>query len=320
MNLVVATEAHQQEALECVFQELGTPADRAAQAAKVIDEARRSGAGLPGLIEARREGRLIGAIWAQLQPGRSAAVWPPRSTTNEPGVEKILLAAAVDYLSGQDVGFAQALLSAEDSTNGSWLLEAGFEHAADLLYLASLQNVFPRQRPASELEFEPYVPENHARLEHVVEKTYQQTLDCPALNGMRSVAEVLSDYRLTGVFDPQRWLIVRHAGQDIGCLLLADHPDGGHWELVYMGLTPEARGHGWGAAIVRHAQYLTGAAGRARLMLAVDGANTPAVKMYEATGFLIWERRSVYLKRFADRQATDSATALPPTARNSAGP
>ena len=63
--------------------------------------------------------------------------------------------------------------------------------------------------------------------------------------------EVLSGYRTTGVFDPQRWLLVRQDGEDVGCLLLADHPTSSQWELVYMGLVPEVRGRGLGIELVR---------------------------------------------------------------------
>ena len=37
-------------------------------------------------------------------------------------------------------------------------------------------------------------------------------------------------------------------GRDVGVLLLADHPRARHWELMYMGLVPEARGTGLGPA------------------------------------------------------------------------
>ena len=36
----------------------------------------------------------------------------------------------------------------------------------------------------------------------------------------------------------------RCGGSDVGVLLLTDHPVDGQWELLYMGLAPEARGGG----------------------------------------------------------------------------
>jgi hypothetical protein len=130
----------------------------------------------------------------------------------------------------------------------------------------------------------------------LVERTYQGSLDCPALDGVRRIADVLEGYRAIGIFDPTRWIIARHREQDIGCLLLADHPRDHQWELVYMGVVPEARGHGWGVAIARHAQWLARQAGRKRLVLAVDAANLPAIAVYAAAGFVTWDHRSVYLR------------------------
>ena len=106
-------------------------------------------------------------------------------------------------------------------------------------------------------------------------------------------------YRFSlGVFRPENWLFVRSGAKDVGVLLLADHGMSQHWELVYMGLVPAARGKRIGAAIVQHAQQLVHRAGVARLVLAVDAANSPAIKMYNESGFIAWDTRIVYV-RFA---------------------
>ena len=90
----------------------------------------------------------------------------------------------------------------------------------------------------------------------LVERTYEGTLDCTALNGVRDIDDVINGYQATGVFRPENWLFVRSGGQDVGVLLLADHPQARHWELMYMGLVPEVRGRGWGRQIARYAQWL----------------------------------------------------------------
>jgi len=137
-------------------------------------------------------------------------------------------------------------------------------------------------------------------LAHIVEATYEQSLDCPAMDGLRSIEDILDGYRATGRFDPSRWLIVEHEGRDVGCLLLTDHPMHENWELVYMGVVARDRGHGWGVEIARHAQWLTRQAGRPRLVLAVDAANGPGIEMYSAAGFQAWDRRAVYLRTFGN--------------------
>ena len=135
----------------------------------------------------------------------------------------------------------------------------------------------------------------HARFAQLVDATYQDTLDCPAVNGVRSVEDVLQGYQATGHFDPQRWFIVRHQGEDVGCLILTDYPELATWELIYVGLVPAARGRGWGLSVVRHALWLCGQASRNRLILAVDAANEPALRIYAAAGFQSWDQKSVYV-------------------------
>jgi ribosomal protein S18 acetylase RimI-like enzyme len=176
------------------------------------------------------------------------------------------------------------------------LLAAGFEHVADLLYLVSEARAFPSTCPDDPFEFERYSSSAADRFAAIVERTYQGTRDCPRLNGVRPGAEVLEGYRAVGRFDPAIWRLVRHHGNDIGCLLLAHHPPHKLWELVYMGIVPEARGYGFGVALTRHAQWLARRAGIESLALAVDAANEPAIKGYAAAGFASRDRRSVFLK------------------------
>jgi len=252
-----------------------------------------------GLLGAYRGGRLVGATFSQLQPGKTALVWPPRTVAGEPAAtDERLLQTACDWLGRQGVRVAQILLRPDMPADETAWRRVGFEPLADLLYLVSQENQFPTRLPKNPLTFEAYSPVNHQRLARVVEATYQQTLDCPGLDDVREIEDVLDGYRATGVFDPSRWLIVRHEGRDVGCLLLADHPEHGNWELVYMGVVASARGHGWGMDIARHAQWLTRQAGRPRLVLAVDAQNRPAIAMYAAVGFETWDRRRVYSRVF----------------------
>jgi ribosomal protein S18 acetylase RimI-like enzyme len=150
---------------------------------------------------------------------------------------------------------------------------------------------------------EPYAPAKHARLAQLVEATYRETLDCPSMNGVRSIEDVLAGYKASGRFAPQHWLLATHQGQDVGCLLLTDYPDQENFELVYMGIVPESRGRGWGVELARYAQWRAGQAGRQRLVLAVDALNRPALQAYQAVGFSPWDQRSVYLKILRDKNA-----------------
>jgi ribosomal protein S18 acetylase RimI-like enzyme len=180
----------------------------------------------------------------------------------------------------------------------NFLTRCGFAELAELRYLVCFEEEFPESCPEGPLEFEVYREESYDRLKRVVAATYEGTLDCPGLNGVQRVEDVLAGYRATGVFDPARWLLVRHQGVDVGCLLLADHPDQDNMELVYMGVVSGYRGRGWGSAIARYAQWLTRLAGRPKLVAAVDTANGPGVEMYAGAGFEVWDRRRVFWRVF----------------------
>ncbi len=253
-----------------------------------------------GFLGAFRADRLVGAVFSQILPGKTAVVWPPRLIPGEPSdTAQALLESTSERFLAHHVRLAQVLLESDDCGDEPVLREAGYEFLANLLYLVCPDDEFPGSLPQGPVEFEPYCPANHERFTRVLEATYDGTLDCPGIDGMRENEDVLAGYRATGVFDPGRWLIVRHETSDIGCLVLTDHPEHGNLELIYMGIVPASRGHGWGMDIARYGAWRARQAGRERLVVAVDAVNEPAIRMYAAVGFRAWDQRSVYLKIFA---------------------
>jgi ribosomal protein S18 acetylase RimI-like enzyme len=256
------------------------------------------------LYDARRQGRLVGAVWAQPAPGRMAGLHPPQVVPGEPSSTAERLLSALDGpLRDANVRVVQSLLPRVAGPHAERLIKHGFRFTADLLYLVSTSLQPPDSLSASCLEYEPYSRQHRDRLLRLIEASYVDTLDIPSMNGLRSIEDVLEGYANTGIHHPGLWLFVRHDGRDVGCLLLTDHPSFGQCELVYMGLTPAARGRGWGTHLTRRAQWMTRLAGRARLVLAVDAANEPAIATYSRTGFFEWARRSVFLKVFDDSRS-----------------
>ncbi len=253
-----------------------------------------------GLFGAYRGGKLVGSIFSQIQPGKYAQVWLPRLDRNEaPPTAVGLLQAVVEWLDQCPVRMAQILLEAVTAEEEKTLCQGGFDYLTDLLYLVCPEDDFPRAHLPSPLQFEVYNSQNHNRLAQVVDATYQDTLDCPILNHVRQLDDVLEGYRATGEFSSDRWLIVRHENRDVGCLLLTDHPKYENMELVYMGVIPADRGRHWGADIARRAQWIARQAGRSRLVLAVNACNRPAIDMYASVGFRTWDRRRVYYHIFS---------------------
>jgi mycothiol synthase len=294
LRIQKASAGDQVEALKLLFSYLPN-ADCDKQVTRFLAESAHSPPA--GLWVAYRHQRLVAAGLAQIQPGKTAIISLPRLAADEPvEAARGLLATIVADLSREGVRLAQALLETDHGPDADLLSACGFPHVSNLLYLVSVNGSFPVSRPNDGLEFAEARADKPQRMTRLVERTYRGSLDCPALDGVRQIEDVLEGYRASGVFDPTRWIIARHRDADIGCLLLTDHPRDNQWELLYMGVVPEARGHGFGVAMARYAQWLTRAARRNRLVLAVDAANMPAIAAYAAAGFVAWDHRSVYLR------------------------
>lgn len=308
------------EALELAFAELDSE-ERTQQIAFLHRLAGPAGRLPQGLYAATRGGRLVAAVYWQLQPGRAGAIWPPGLQPGSHVAAIQIVRAACESLARHGVQIVQCLVRRNSQSAGETLEAAGFDHLAELYYMVSLPADFPQSLPSTPLVFEPYTPEAYARLAAILAATYEGTEDCPRLNGVRAIDDILAGYQASGDFDPARWLLVRSAApasdqrgvtlasrqcpsggiqlRDIGCLILADYPDQGNYELAYMGLLPDARGNRWGAAIAQYAQWRARSAGRERLVLAVDASNQPALAMYSRVGFRVWDRRSVWVRIFA---------------------
>lgn len=293
MRVQPATDHDRAGALGLVFAHL-PPDERERRVAQVL-----SAVDTPAstVWTAHRGEKLVAAAMVDVLPGKTAIISPPRPS-GEQSSEAIreLLMQIVAILPRQGVRLAQVFLPNDRRAEESMLIDVGFRCAATLLYLVSLSGTFPKVRPDDEVEFVSYSHSLHGRLARLVQQTYVGSLDCPSVDEVRAIEDVLEGYRATGVFDPARWLIVRLRGNDVGCLLLADDWASNQWELNYMGVVPEARGLGIGRAIVRHAQWLAAQAGRERLVLAVDANNEPAIAVYAAANFVQWDERRLFLR------------------------
>jgi ribosomal protein S18 acetylase RimI-like enzyme len=236
-------------------------------------------------------------VLAQVLPGKSAVVWPPQLSQGASGeISMALLSALDEHLAHAGVALAQVLLEQAAGPAAVLLGAAGYVHAGDLLYMAAEAATFPLQPPAMDLEMETALPDDSARLARIVEATYQGSLDCPLVDGLRATADVLDGYRGVGAHRQDLWWLARWQTSDAACLLLADHPSQEQMEIVYLGVTPECRGRNFGLQLTRWAQWQAQQAGRCRLVLAVDAANRPAIAAYRTAGFVAWDQRSVFVR------------------------
>lgn len=244
----------------------------------------------------------VDVAWLQPLPGKTACVWLADPLTA--GGAALLRRMA--ELGGQsDIALLQYIVDEDRPDLAEAMSQCGFVRLVELDYLFVDLFVDVGQsvggddsRSANEapagLQFVSHAASNPARLAKILDATYAGTHDCPALDGVRRIDDVVEGYKAVGRFVPEHWYVVERDGRYAGVLILADHGDVGNWEVVYMGVVPEARGHGLGRQIVRHAQRVAAHAGGERLVLAVDVANAPALAVYRDAGFVEWCRRTVY--------------------------
>jgi mycothiol synthase len=243
---------------------------------------------------------ITGVAWVQRLPGETACLWIP---PNQGAIGSAIMRAAAGFVDERQIPLTQLVVSPDDGYSDAECSAAGFSKFATLRYLyADLADDSRRvdsrgqSQTPSPLAFAAHAEREPDRLERVVEQTYVGTLDCPGLDGVRPLAEVLEGYRAQGTHRPEHWYLAQTEGQDVGALILAEHPGLGNWELVYMGVAVDARGRGFGARIVEFAIDVAARHHAERLVLAVDAANEPALRVYGRLGFITWAERIVYAR------------------------
>lgn len=287
------------EALSLLFSRF-SPAERDQYVAEVMESAERGELDFSGLLIAEADGKPVGAGLYAVQADKTAFVWPPgvAPTAGQPTeVADAILQEIGRRIDDADAWLGQCLLEPDAHADRVALARNGFAHYADLSFLVySLSSPLP---PSADIPFETVVFDpaaNAGRFADVLEQTYIGTLDCPRLSGLRSGSEALAGHQLTGRFSPSRWKIYRLDHEDVGVLLLTDHPDENAWEVVYMGIVPAWRGRGLGRAMLLAGLHDARAAGRGAVTLAVDTANDYAKKTYKDIGFVEAGTRAVHIR------------------------
>lgn len=246
-----------------------------------------------------RDGRgVVAAVLAALLPGRGAVVWPPACRSSAAPDFHELMTALNQWLSDQGVRLAQCLLPTGYAARAEPLTRRGFHYVTRLTDLHHYLDI-----PADDLgrrerlEYVSYAECDETEFEALLDRTYVGTLDCPEINGVRPAADAIAGYQGGDDFDAERWWLVRHRGTAVGVVLTAATSPGA-WELLYFGVVPEHRGHGFGREIVRKILFEAKASGAVELSLAVDYRNEPARQIYRRAGFDEGESREVYLAVF----------------------
>ena len=260
-------------------------------------------------------GRLLGTCLVAPAAGRCALLFPPRLIAWDDDLAAGLLRAAAALACRAGARFIQtrtdlpAVASASLLRRSSrfgcegWkagpdpasplaraLGRAGFDRLAVLVYLR--RAVWPLDRhlllPAG-LRWCHYSPFRRRQFAQTIARTYEDSLDCPKMAGLRTVRQTIAAHRHTGRFSPRTWWIALDGREAVGISLLNNFQ--GRGELVYLGTVPEARRRGIGRALLCRAIRDTAEMGLPQMGLAVDADNVPAVRLYQSMGFKEIRRR-----------------------------
>jgi ribosomal protein S18 acetylase RimI-like enzyme len=251
-----------------------------------------------GVFVAREGSRLAGALVCLPVPGASGLVWPPQIMSGlDPVVlEDRLLAHATAWLKKGGAKLGQALLTPDERPFGRSLARNGFKHVTRLSYLRHYLDLPISLLLVQErLSFQSYRRADRPLFHKTLLRTYEGTLDCPEVNGVRSIEDVIAGHQSQGMHDSGRWWLAFDGAAPVGVLLLIEMPEAHYWELAYLGVIPEARGQGYGHELVRKALFEARAGEAGQLSLSVDERNLPACKLYRRLGFESFDEREVYL-------------------------
>jgi ribosomal protein S18 acetylase RimI-like enzyme len=259
---------------------------------------------LDNLLIAIDQEQVVGSVLAVVRPGGAVFLWPPvvGGGTDGDAVALALLRAVAARVDSQDAQFTQCLLDPDDAPGRTMLNRGGFPFATELILLSrSLSGNGPRRQSARNaalngMTVECYSEHAHADFARIVERTYEETLDCPVLARCRGGESSLAAHRATGQFVPEAWRLYRDGARPLGVLILAEHPDRDVWEVAYLGVIPEERGRGNGRAILQDGLALAERSGRSAVEIAVDAGNAPALRLYQSLGFAELRRFAVHLR------------------------
>ena len=250
---------------------------------------------------ARRAGGPVAASLVIPSPGGVGMVFhsPPRA----PGVEAESVAPVVREASAESlrdgVSFVQSLVAPTRSEDTAMLAAAGFRRLAELVYMhLDLRSAAAAQTGEldGQVVWRSYGQFGEAELADAIARTYEQSLDCPGLYGLRKLPEVIEGHKASGLFSPKSWWIAEMSDQAAGVALINDSSSSpGDAELVYMGVARPWRGRGLGRALVDRAIEWGRRGRREFLTVAVDSGNVHARRVYDAAGFRETDRRLAFI-------------------------
>ncbi|MGN6366779.1 MAG: GNAT family N-acetyltransferase [Phycisphaerae bacterium] len=242
-------------------------------------------------------------LWVP-SPGRTAMLFGPGLSEHPEAAKGTEAAIGAVLADAREAGvvLVQSMMEPADAAGKTVFAAAGLSQLATLTYMERKPPVHaPAYTVPADVRILPYSAETHALFGEAIVRSYEQTLDCPALSGMREVEDIIAGHKgAGGHFDPQLWgLVVNGEGKALGCLLLGEIAARNCLETVYLGLVPEARGRGLGRVLMQRVLSIASRRGYEVTTLAVDAANAPAVGLYRRCGYVSVAQRVAMIRKLA---------------------
>lgn len=289
-----------------LFGDCESPVDLSrVEAMKKLFQSRRKGARMLWHATAKNTAdgckrRCIAVVMIVGNPGRVGMLF--HSPLSAAGVDAEALAMLLQTVRrevmGKELAFVQTLLSPDAWMDISAMEAGGLELLAELIYMKRdipTGTEFSADAGASELTWRSFGQFDEAELADVISATYEGTLDCSPLVGVREMSDVIAGHKAGGHFTPSKWWIAERNGRPVGCIMVNDSHTRAIAEVVYLGVVPSCRGQLVGRALLAKAIRSARKEKKFLMTLAVDSRNDYARKLYESTGFQEIFRRMVYV-------------------------
>jgi ribosomal protein S18 acetylase RimI-like enzyme len=281
---------------------------------------------LPPSFADDRGSSVLAAAYLQEYPGQIACLVGPAQFCSSLPSSLAAHPAAVGCVAGLlqtawewKVELVQSILEIQAPYPRSALLESGMRKLTNLFQMC-IEPVGEAHLPEEkELPAEAVAGESWTSFRSLdrtrwlawLERTYQQSADCPELNGVRSAEATLEGYLATSKYPSdtpprersiplptgtapderpawQALTVDPIAPEEIAAGFLLAQTAERVWELAYMGVDPRYRGRGLGKKLLQRAIATVAAQGGQRLWLAVDVRNHFAIRLYQQHGFFIF--------------------------------
>ena len=262
-----------------------------------------SGANMPPMELVDETNRLAAAYFIHLD-GKVATLGGLRARRGCESLAGRLLDEYQSRLQAQGVAQIQALVDVSNVATKMAMLHSGFRQVTTVRHLLFDLVTMQPIRGSWDSRFELRAASEFSRgdVDKLVAQTFEGTLDCPHLDGLRSSSEVVAGFLEAKAWDRELpWKVLCEGSKLVGCAFVNPHPRN-IFELAYVGLTPAVRGRGLGRKLVQATIDDCRKRGGHYLATAVDTQNWPACEIYRSLYFTELRELGVWLPKSAQRQ------------------